>query len=113
MEMLSRTPPPSKPSKSWPHAPAVRGEVYGVPDPVFQNTNLVVMAHDTWLDYGTAVERMRRDAINAVEAGNKLKLAYDIAVRELAELREKHNNLRAAEKRRRKAALGFKGFIDT
>lgn len=87
--------------KYWPDAPAVRGMVYGVQDPIHQGEKLVVMSNDTWLDYGTQAERMRRQLESAIEAGNKLKVAYDTAVKSLAELQEKHQNLRAAVKNQR------------
>lgn len=111
MDMLSPTPSPQRQtqSKHWPDARAERGIVYGVPDPIYAGDKLVVMLNDTWLDYGTQAQRMKRDLDAAIEAGKKLKVSYDIAIKELAELREKHENLKAAEKRRRRAAMGFKG----
>lgn len=108
MDILSR--PPSL-SKDWPEAPAARGKTYGVMDPVFKTEKLVVMSADTWVDYGTAFEKQRRELRDSLAAGQKLKVAYDTAVSELATLREKHQNLRAAEKRRRMSAAGFKGSI--
>jgi hypothetical protein len=87
----------------------VRGQTYGVEDPIHAGDKLVVMTNDTWLDYGTAFEQLRRQVGDIKAAADKLKVAYDIALRELASLREKHENLKAVEKRRRKAAMGFKG----
>lgn len=111
MDMLS----PNKASqptlgeqKKWPDAPAVRGQIYGVNDPVFKKDTLVVMTAETWVDHGTNYERLRRDLSASLDAAQKLKLAYDTAVRELANLQEKHQNLRAAEKSRRMKAVGFK-----
>ena|SRR5579872_3356890 len=111
MDILSPTPspPPSTQSKHWPHARAVRGQTYGTPDPIFAGDMLVVMTNDTWLDYGTAFESLRRQNEQLMKAANELKVAYDTALKSLADLREKHENLRAAEKRRRKASMGFIG----
>jgi len=112
MDILSPTPslPPSTQSKQhWPHAPALRGQTYGTPDPIFAGDQLVVMSNDTWLDYGTAFEALRRQNEQLMKAANELKVAYDIALKSLADLREKHENLRAAEKRRRKASMGLIG----
>lgn len=108
MDMLSpASPPKSEPAKHWPNAPAVRGQIYGVPDPVFPKDKLVVMTAETWVDYGTTHEKLRRDLNAAIDSGAKLKLAYDTAIRELANLQAKHQNLRAAEKSRRMRAAGF------
>lgn len=109
MDMLSPAPPKKFPSKQhWPQSRAERGQAYGTDDPIHAGDKLVVMLNDTWLDYGTSFEKLRRENAQAIAAGHKLKVAYDIAIKELADLREKHNNLRAAEKRRRMAAAGFK-----
>lgn len=111
MDILSPTPSPQPQTqnKHWPDARAVRGQTYGVNDPIHAGDKLIVMTNDTWLDYGTAFEQLRRQCAEIKGAAEKLKVAYDIAIKELADLRERHQNLRAAEKRRRKAAMGFKG----
>lgn len=112
MDMLSPTPSPQAQTNKldhWPHKPAVRGQTYGIEDPVHTGQKLVVMSNDTWLDYGTAFEQLRRQVAEAFKASEKLKVSYDIALQELAALREKHENLRRAEKRRRQAAMGLKG----
>lgn len=96
---------PQTPSKDWPHAPAQRGKTYGTEDPVFAGDKLVVMLNDTWLDYGTAFERMRRQCEELIKSANQLKVAYDAAIAALASLNEKHQNLRSAEKHRRMAML--------
>lgn len=109
MDMLSPPPRPQPtPSKQpWPHTRAQRGLTYGTPDPIHQGDMLVVMLNDTWLDYGTMVEKMRRDLKAALEAGEKLKVSYDTAIKELADLRTRYENLRAAEKRRRQVSMGL------
>lgn len=113
MDILSPQPTSSQPTqpkaKHWPDTRAERGMIYGVNDPIHQGDRLVVMLNDTWLDYGTQGEAMRRQLEEAIQAGKRLKVAYDTAIAELASLREKHENLKRAEKRRRKAALGFTG----
>lgn len=110
MDMLSPTPSPqTTKSKHWPDAPAVRGQTYGVSDPIHAGEKLVVMSNDTWLDYGTTFEQIRRQNAVILKASHKLKVAYDIAIKELADLRERHENLKRAEKRRRKSAMGFTG----
>jgi hypothetical protein len=112
MDMLSQTPPPSpQPSKDkhWPDARAVRGMVYGVPDPIYGKLGdkLVVMLNETWLDYGTQAERMRRDIEAAGKEVARLTVLNNTLTAELADLRTKHHNLRAAEKRRRQQVMGF------
>lgn len=112
MDMLSPTPshqPIQSKRDHWPDQPAKRGLTYGVPDPIHKGSMLVVMSNDTWLDYGTQTEKLRRDLATAHAAAQKLKVSYDIAVSELAKLREKHENLKASERRRRRADMGFKG----
>lgn len=110
MDMLSvQTPSQPTQGKHWPDARALRGQTYGVNDPIYTGDRLVVMTNDTWLDYGTAFEQLRRQCGELKTAAEKLKVAYDIAIKELADLRERHENLRRAEKRRRKAAMGFTG----
>lgn len=108
MDTLSPIPSqqPSTPSKlHWPHARAERGQTYGVEDPIFAGDKLVVMANDTWLDYGTAFEHIRRQCEDLTDAAQKLKVAYDAAIAALASVNEKHQNLRAAEKSRRMAVF--------
>lgn len=106
MELLSPIPslqPSNK--KHWPDARAERGQTYGVPDPIFAGDKLVVMTNDTWLDYGTAFERIRRQCDELSAAAQQLKVAYDAAIAALASMNEKHQNLRAAEKSRRMAGF--------
>ncbi len=111
MDILSPTPSPQPlgTKKHWPHARAERGQTYGTEDPILAGDKLVIMTSDTWLDYGTAFEAIRRQNAQLQKAAVDLKVAYDTALKSLAELREKHENLRAAEKRRRKASTGFIG----
>lgn len=109
MDMLSPPPPPKAPESQqpWPHTRAKRGVAYQTPDPVHQGDLLVVMLNDTWLDHGTHLQKVIRERDKALKAGTELKVAYDTAIRELADLRTKHENLKAAEKRRRQASMGL------
>lgn len=116
MDMLSQPTPSQPQSKSevqhWPNARAVRGNAYAVPDPVFGpqfGDMLAVMSYETWVDHGTAVERLRRDNEAAGKEIARLTVLNNTLTTELAQLREKHENLRAAEKRRRRASMGFIG----
>ena len=96
--------PQSTENKQWPHARAQRGHTYGCKDPIFFNEfgdMIVVMTNDTWLDYGTAFEAVRRQCAQLKEVADKLKVAYDTAVKQLAELNEKHQKLREATRRER------------
>lgn len=101
MDNPSPTPSPSRSEPHWPQVPAVRGQNYGVDDPVNAGHKLVVMSAETWLDLGTYIETQRRQLKEAVEAGQALKTQYDILVQQLANTSTRHHNLREAVKTER------------
>lgn len=111
MDMLSATvsPPPSKAEKPWPEGRAVRGKTYGVNDPVFAGTQLAVMTMETWLDFGTIHEQQRRKVEQQDRTLIQLHATNEVLTKELADLKLKHENLKIAVKRQRKASMGFIG----
>lgn len=48
---------------AWPTTRAERGKYYGLPDPVHAGDKLVVMSYDTWADFGTQLETLRRAGV--------------------------------------------------
>lgn len=108
MDILSSS-PPSKPAeqKSWPNARAVRGVTYGVNDPVFQIDRLVVMLWDTWVDFGTVHEALKRKVAQQDKTLVALNAAKDVLVAQLAQTQTRLDNLRASEKKRRRASVGI------
>lgn len=51
---------PSDQMSQWPTARAARGRFYGVEDPAHKGDNLCVMSMETWVDFGTLVEKQNR-----------------------------------------------------
>lgn len=100
MDMLSNT---KLPPKNWPEAPAVRGTTYSVNDPVFAGERLVVMSWDTWVDFGTVHEALKRKTVQQDTTLIQLKATNDVLVAQLAALQEKHTNLREATRKERTA----------
>lgn len=107
MDMLQTNPPLPPKGKSWPDAPAVRGKTYGVNDPVFPGTQLCVMTMETWVDFGTIHEQFRRKLEQQDKTLVVLKTTNEVLTKELAELKLKHENLKSAVKRQRRASVGF------
>lgn len=107
MELLPTSPPPSKAEKSWPEARARRGETYGVPDPIYETDKLVVMTMETWVDFGTLHEALRRKVAQQDITLVQLHAVNAVLTKELADLKLKHDNLRAVVKRQRRASVGF------
>lgn len=89
------------PPKAWPEAPAERGKSYGVMDPIFKNQMLAVMTMETWTDFGTQFEQQKR----LLRAQNEAVVGADVTIKamtqQLADLREKHDNLRDAVRKER------------
>lgn len=48
---------------AWPTTRAQRGKYYLLPDPIHTGDQLVVMTVETWTDFGTQMETMRRGGI--------------------------------------------------
>lgn len=108
MDILSIS-PPSKPvevKKHWPNARVVRGETYSVNDPVFQMDQLVVMSMDTWLDFGTLHEILKRKVAQQDKTLVVLQTAKEALVAQLAQTQDRLDALRASEKKRRQGSLG-------
>jgi hypothetical protein len=105
MEMLSKAPVPSQP-KHWPNLPAQRGVVYQTKDPVHQGEVLAVMSLQTWLDFGTEMEALKRKAAAAEKAAVQLKMNNDVLVESHAKMHEKYTNLKESERARRTKAAG-------
>lgn len=109
MDMLS--PPSAKTPESklthWPDQPAVRGQTYGVNDPIHAGHQLVVMSHDTWVDFGTVHEAMRRKVEQQDKTLVALQVAKEALVAQLAQTQDRLDALRQAEKRRRRASFGL------
>lgn len=96
MDMLS---PPKQ--KTWPNAPAKRGEFYGLTDPVRGDQMLVVMSNDTWLDVGTELEKAKRVAKERGDKIVELNATNAVLVAQLAALQDKHAALREQLKKHR------------
>lgn len=107
MDMLQTNPPSPSKGKHWPDAPAVRGKSYSVNDPIWPGMKLAVMTLETWTDFGTIHEQQRRKVEQQDKTLVALKTANDVLAKALADLRDKHENLKAAVKRQRKASVGF------
>lgn len=107
MELLPTNLLPSKAEKSWPATRAARGAAYGVQDPEHPEDKLAVMLMETWVDFGTVHEALRRKTAQQDATLAQLHTTNAVLTKELAELKLKHENLRAAVKRQRKAAVGF------
>lgn len=102
-------PQPKPRDKPWPEGRAVRGKTYGVNDPIYATDRLAVMLMETWVDFGTIHEQQRRKVEQQDRTLIQLHATNEVLLKELAELKLKHENLKAAVKRQRKAAYGYIG----
>lgn len=48
---------------AWPTTRALRGKYYLLPDPIHAGDQLVAMSYNTWLDFGTQMETIRRGGV--------------------------------------------------
>lgn len=87
--------------KSWPQVPARDGESYGVEDPVHKGYQLAVMTMKTWLDFGTKFEVQRRTLEAQNSTIRELQVTHDVLVKQLADLKTRHENLREAVRKER------------
>lgn len=113
MDILS-TPQNNSRPKTWPEVPAVRGQTYSVNDPIFPSNQLVVMLFDTWVDFGTVHEQLRRKVAVQDTALIQLKTTNDVLTQQLADLQTKHHNLKEATRTERTAkAMKHTNLKDT
>lgn len=103
MDMLSQPPQSKQPEANWPATRAVKGVTYNIGDN--HGDRLSVMTTETWLDFGTLFEAQRRKVEQQDKTLIQLRATNDVLVKQLAELKAKHDNLRAAVKHQRKAAF--------
>lgn len=105
MDMLSPTPPAT--SKHWPDAPAARGATYGINDPIHTSDRLVVMSWETWVDFGTVHEALKRKVEQQDKTLVALQTAKEALLMQLAQTQDRLDALRQAEKRRRQVSFGL------
>lgn len=104
MDMLS---PAQQKALEWPQAPAQRGKYYGVPDPVHAGHQLVVMLSDTWLDFGTMFESVRR----GVKARDEEITELNAVIAQLsAKVNDLEDRLVATRDARKKEKLAWLGL---
>jgi hypothetical protein len=97
-------PVPSKP-REWPNVPAERGKFYALPDPIHIGTKLVVMSEDTWVDFGTVLEKQRRMMAQQDAEIRKLQGASGALASQLNDLQGRHSNLMDAYKKMKRGKL--------
>lgn len=107
MDILSQRPAAIPKGDHWPQKPAVRGQTYGVGDPMHAGHNLVVMSHDTWIDFGTVHEALRRKVEQQDKTLIALQASKEALLAQLTHTTERLNNLRSSEKKRRFGLLNF------
>lgn len=99
MEAYAPTPDPQR---AWPAGPAVAGAVYTFPGrETFGEGEMVAMTMDTWLNFGTDMERFRRTAEQQDKRIRELLGENAGLSTRLAELQTKHSNLREATRAQR------------
>lgn len=110
--MLTPSPPISPLGKPWPEGPAQRGKYYGVNDPIYQGTMLCVMTMETWTDFGTLVQKLKKalvDAEAAAKAQNtaiqELKAANIALAAQHGDAMERLQNLREQRRKEMRADL--------
>lgn len=109
MDILSSSPPskPAEVKKHWPNARAIRGETYSVNDPVFNMDKLVVMHWDTWVDFGTVHEALKRKTAQQDKTLVSLQTANASLVAQLAQTQDRLEALRESEKKRRRGQINL------
>lgn len=96
-EILATPAAPAIPGAPWPQNSAAHGVVYGFTCPT-HGSDMVAMTKETFLEFGTHTEALRR-------AAQDLDKKVKTLAAEHAELQTKHENLRHATRKDRLARL--------
>jgi len=84
---------------AWPTTRAERGKYYSLPDPIHAGDRLVVMSYDTWADFGTQMETLRRAGVNLSKQVQELVGEKQILAMQAADFKSR---LEAVQDARRK-----------
>lgn len=90
-------------STPWPANPALNGNVYQFKDG--HGDDMVAMLQDTFLNFGTDMERMRRANADLDKKARDLAAQLNALASTYNDLAEKHRNLREATRNERRAAM--------
>lgn len=94
-----------KRAAAWPTTRAERGKYYYLPDPVHAGDNLVVMSYDTWADFGTRLEILRRGGVEADKKVQELVGENKILATQAAGFKDKLEAVQDARRKEKKTGL--------
>ena len=94
---------------AWPTTRAERGKFYRLPDPIHAGDELVVTSYDTWCDFGTQMETLRRGGMAASKQVQELIGEKQILAMQAADFKSRLEAVQEARRKEKRKA----SYLDT